>query len=86
MCQGCVDDGSVSQFVYDVLEARQRQYPDSGFGRFHIVVDDSNVNDDCVRWCLSEPPEKYPDHYDRETATLARWLLTVPATLADGGR
>lgn len=29
-------------------------------GRMHIVLDDFNVEDEFIRWCLDEPVDSYP--------------------------
>jgi len=52
MCQTCVDDGLLSQATYDKLEAFADKYPDSRWGPAHIVIEDANVNDHHIKWCL----------------------------------
>lgn len=52
MCQGCIDEGALSQQTYDLIEAFILQYPDSSFGPAHIVISDCNVFDEHIKWSL----------------------------------
>ena len=45
MCQGCVDDGKLSQATFDRMEAFLEDYPQAAFGPAHIVLDDNNIED-----------------------------------------
>jgi len=72
MCEGCVANGYLSRFVYDVIEAFSERYPDSNYGNAHIVIDDCNVGDSNIRWCLDRIGAAEPEH------GFLLWLLTVP--------
>jgi hypothetical protein len=52
MCQVCVDNNYPSQETYDKIEAFLEIYPMAAFGPAHIVLDDVNVGDNSIRWCL----------------------------------
>jgi hypothetical protein len=52
MCQGCVDEGRLSQEVYDKIEAFLEKYPDAEYGPAHIVLADDNLLDGHILWCI----------------------------------
>ena len=52
MCQGCIDDGALSQETYDKIEAFLEVYPQASWGPAHLVLDDDNVDDYNIKWCL----------------------------------
>lgn len=59
MCQDCIDNGMVSQAVYDSIEAfcerwagKPYLFPGPGYGPAHIVLDDLNLGDENIKWCL----------------------------------
>ena len=60
MCQGCVNEGRITQKVYDAIKAFETRWPDSAYGPAHIVIADENVGDDSIQWCL--------DNWDRNAA------------------
>jgi hypothetical protein len=76
MCQTCIDDGSISQFVYDVICAHEDVY-DDGYEPYaaHIVIGDNNVEDTHIRFCLD--PINCP-LLRPETRSFLLWLLTIP--------
>jgi len=63
-----------------------RQYYAQGHGAggcLHIVLDDGNVRDDDVRWCLIDPRElsgPFIGEVDRDAAWLAHVLLRMSRT------
>lgn len=67
MCQGCVDDGSITQPVYDMIEAFLKKYPEAEFGPGHITLADCNVEDSNIDFCL-------------QRAANGEWGDTPPAT------
>jgi hypothetical protein len=52
MCQGCVDNGELSQETYDAIEAFAKRWWNSQFGPAHIVIADDNVGDDHILMCI----------------------------------
>lgn len=60
MCQGCVDSGRITQRALDACEALLLLHPSASSGPAHIVVEDNNVDDESIRWCL--------DHWDESVA------------------
>lgn len=60
--------------VRDRFDAYHRKHP--SWGSLHIVLDDDNVKDDDVRFCLRLAEE----HDDAEGAVLARILLRLSKT------
>ena len=54
MCQGCVDEGLLSQSTYDKIETFLDKYPDAEFGPAHIVLSDCNLEDEYIKYCLKD--------------------------------
>lgn len=52
MCQGCVDKGDLTQETYDKIEAFVDEHSQAAFGPAHSVVDDDNVDDGSIYYCL----------------------------------
>ncbi len=52
MCQGCVDEGRLTQATYDKIETFLAAWPDSEFGPAHIVLSDANVDDGSIKFAL----------------------------------
>jgi hypothetical protein len=52
MCQGCVDDGCLSQETYDKIEAFLEKYPQASWGPAHVVLEDDNTDDYNIKWSL----------------------------------
>ena len=75
MCMGCVEKGSISKFLYDVIEAHAERYPESEFGIGHIVLGDDNVQRHHIEWCLEQSDDD--KHHDRETRPFLMWMLTM---------
>jgi len=75
MCQGCVDEGYISQFIFDVIEAFSERFDDDlgvDYGPAHIVIADDNVDDESIDYCLALPSMNEPER------GFLRWLKTVP--------
>jgi hypothetical protein len=51
MCQGCVDQGSLSQATFDRIEAFLAEWPSAEWGPAHIVLSDDNVDDGNLTSC-----------------------------------
>lgn len=75
MCQTCVEDGTISAWLLEVIEAHERVY-DDGYGFAHIVIGDNNVRDSDIHFCLNLPRQGLSS--DPATEDFLRWLLTVP--------
>lgn len=71
MCEGCVEDGSISAWLYEIMEAFVDRYEDSPGSAAHIVVADCNVADSHIRFCLDEAHAKDPER------GFLLWLLSV---------
>lgn len=78
MCQGCVDDGRVPQYLFDVIELYLSSNPESEFGNAHIVLADLNLEDHHIKWCL----EQELNETDREFLLT---LLEIPEKERLGG-
>ena len=52
MCQNCVDEGRLSQATFNRIEAFCESWPDAAYGPGHIVLDDDNVYDSNLDWCM----------------------------------
>jgi len=80
MCQVCVDIGVLTQETYDRIEAFVEEWPDS------IVLDDCNLGDGHIQFCLdrldSYRAEDYSiEHTEEELAATRAFLeglLTIP--------
>jgi len=68
----CVEDGTISLWLYEVIEAFDAIY-DEGYGPAHIVIGDCNVEDHHIQWCLDQP-----DASDGPWRPFLVWMLTVP--------
>ncbi len=54
MCQGCVEEGRITQKVYDAIEAFLKKWPNSDYGPAHVVIADDNVEVYNIQSCLDE--------------------------------
>ena len=52
MCQTCVDEGVLSQEMYDSMGDFLSLYPRAEFGPAHIVLGDCNVEEHHVQFCI----------------------------------
>lgn len=75
MCQTCVDDGTIAEWLFEIVLAHESVY-DDGYGPAHIVIADCNLRDSHIRWCLDEwaPSDRGP------WRGFLNWLLTIPET------
>jgi hypothetical protein len=80
MCQGCVEDGAISAWLYDVVETFNRCYDDVEYGNGHIVLADCNVKDAHIEWCLEQPDDGARGPWK----PFLRWMLTVPQEARHG--
>ena len=53
MCQGCVDDGKLTQETFDKIEAFLDKYEWASHGPAHITLDDDNVGDHNLQFCIA---------------------------------
>lgn len=72
MCEGCVADGSISAWLYEVIEAFLTVFPDEEFRSGHIVFADCNVDEDDILFCIEDAKAEEP------SLGMLRWMLTVP--------
>ena len=73
MCQACVEDATITAWLYGDVEEFAIRYPDSRWDGCHIVIDDCNVKDSHIMFCLMQDgPNKTP------WRTFLGWMLTVP--------
>ena len=71
MCEGCVQEGSISRRVYRLIEAfhmwaARNDQPDPDEGMGHIVFADDNVEDHHLDFCLTEQQERIRPLTDAE--------------------
>lgn len=87
MCQSCVDSGEITQKVHDAIDAFSEVWPDSNYGPAHIVINDMNVEDEHINWCLENWDKHIPQDLDerlersdefRMTKLFLKYLLTWP--------
>ena len=74
MCQGCVDNGYVSQAIYDKIEAFLSTWPRAEFGPAHIVLSDCNTEAQSIQWCLEHWDEYKRDHAANELEATKAFL------------
>lgn len=72
MCQGCVDEGFIAQWVYDIKERFNDEWHGS-HSPAHIVLADDNVRDYDIQGCLDGW-----DEWERE------WGVEAPGSYWDG--
>lgn len=77
MCEGCITSGRVPRWLAEVIDAFCERYDDVEYGFGHIVLDDWNLEDHHIEWCLQEAVRDEPI-YDQQVAEFLGWLLTVP--------
>jgi hypothetical protein len=63
MCWGCVEDGLLTEETYNKLGAFVEKWPGSEFGPAHIVLDDCNILDGHIQFCLDKIDNYDPDDY-----------------------
>ena len=54
MCRGCVEDGSISERVYLLIELFNKHREDAQLTNAHIVLADCNIEDSHIDWCLAK--------------------------------
>ena len=72
--------------ISERLDEFNEQWFNAAFGPAHIVVDDYNVLDGNIRFCLDKLDNYDPEDYAQEhppeelkaTRELLEWLLTIP--------
>lgn len=75
MCYRCWEEYGKPKIINQrVLRAAAMVDKVNPFGRFHIVVEDFNIEDDNVDFCLGEPIPDHEDPIDREFGALFRLL------------
>jgi hypothetical protein len=74
MCQGCVDDGEISQGVFDLIEAYNRFDPEAAYGGGHIVFADANIEDGEINYCLTQTDVTVSP----QARAFLQFLLTIP--------
>lgn len=92
MCQGCIDKGRVTAKVADAILAFEALWPRSAYGPAHNVIDDWNVEDHNIQWCLDNwnsfieinDPERQ-EEYDETWAFLKSLLLWPVEDRVPGG-
>ena len=82
MCLGCVEDGKLSRETYDKLEAFTEKWPDSSYGPGHIVLDDCNLCDGHIQFCLDkldayDPSDYSCEHTEGELAATRTFLVEL---------
>jgi len=88
MCEGCVEAGYLSQETYDKIEAFVEEWPGCEFGPAHIVLDDCNILDDDIDFCLDrienyDRAEYNCDYPPEELAATRAFLLELMAIPED---
>jgi len=81
MCEGCVEDGLITQKVFDAILDFDEKWPRAAYGPAHIVIGDQNVDDECIQWCLdhwNEHTEPGREEEYEATKAFLRELLTWP--------
>ncbi|RPJ40144.1 MAG: hypothetical protein EHM35_00635 [Planctomycetaceae bacterium] len=80
MCQACVDEGRLSQATFDKIGAFLEKWPHAAYGPAHIVLDDDNLLDGHITWCLglaraalSKNPADLRDADDVEMMDDLKW-------------
>jgi hypothetical protein len=59
--------------VNRLVDAYLDLYPDEAWGFAHIVLDDYNLSDDHIQWCLQRNEPKLP-----QTVMFLQFLLSIP--------
>ena len=88
MCEWCVTGGRLSKETYDKIEAFVEEWPDSSYGPGHIVLDDDNVLDGNIQFCLDkldayDPKDYSCEHTVEELAATRVFLLELMAIPED---
>ena len=86
VCQGCVNQGLITQKALDACDDFARRWPRAAYGPAHIVIDDNNVDDGSLNWCLDNWDKYAGDEKERvertaeyeATKAFLRELLTWP--------
>lgn len=73
MCQTCIDDGSIANWLADIVAAHEAVY-DDGYEGGHIVIADWNIETHHIRFCLDQNEQPM----GLETRKFLKWLLTIP--------
>jgi len=80
MCQACVDEGRLSQATFDKIEGFLEKWPCADSGPAHIVLDDDNLLDGHIKWCiglaraaLSKNPDDLRDADDVRLMDMLDW-------------
>lgn len=59
MCESCwAGYGSPKINTPAVIDMAARMKKEGGYGRFHIVIEDFNIDDDDIRFCRDEADDK----------------------------
>ncbi|KKM76864.1 hypothetical protein LCGC14_1375780 [marine sediment metagenome] len=82
MCQSCVNEGYLSQEVFDKVQVFLDQYPTARFGPGHIVLADCNVERHHIEWCLEQTEFKQACRDETLQAT-KRFLQELKGLLYD---
>ena len=75
MCDQCVrDHGGLAQATPEIIAAaraieRAYEFAPTG-GRGHVVLDDYNVGDEIVDWCLGPECDQYSDRPEEDAAVM----------------
>lgn len=79
MCQACVREGDISQWLYDLIEAFCVRYSEGGpyYGFGHIVLDDCNIDTSDIEWCLTKA-DRDGRSSDPAVESFLKWMLTIP--------
>lgn len=78
MCQGCVEQGDLSQSTYDAIDRFLVRFPNAEYGFAHVVLADCNVDNACIRACLDSIIGVTIQNEDVHTVRFLEWLLTTP--------
>lgn len=91
MCDQCVrDHGGLAQATPEIIAAaraieRAYAFAPTG-GRGHIVLDDYNVEDESIDWCLGPECDKYASEDPEEEAAVMEALRVVRALPTEQSR
>ena len=80
------DVGWLAPLVSDRIDEFTEKWWNAAFGPAHIVLDDYNVRDEDIAFCLGKLDNYNPDDYGQEhspeelaaTRELLQWLMAIP--------
>lgn len=64
MCQGCVNEGYLTQETFDKIWRFSLEWPEAQSGPAHIVIGDDNVSDENIQYCLGRLDWRTPSDSD----------------------